>query len=745
MMHDALRYHESGRPGKLAIRPTKPLANQRDLSLAYSPGVAEACAAIVQNEADAARYTARSNLVAVVSNGSAVLGLGNIGALAAKPVMEGKAVLFKKFADIDVFDIEINESNPDHLADTILRLEPTFGAVNLEDIRAPDCFVVENRLKAEMGIPVFHDDQHGTAIVVAAAIVNGLHLVGKDIGAVKVVSTGGGAAGIACLNLLLDLGLERGNVWLLDVDGLVYAGRDADSQKAAFAQGKSPQSLADVIADADIFLGLSGPGVLKPEDCRKMARDPIIMALANPVPEIDPDEACAVRPDAIICTGRTDYPNQVNNVLCFPFIFRGALDVGATEINGAMKTACVHALADLARKGSTDEVARAYGGEKLKFGKDYLLPKPFDPRLLCALATSVAEAAMTSGVASRPVDDLEVYRAGLSRFVYRSSFLMRPLFDAARSNPHRVIFAEGEDHRVLRAIQNALDEGVATPVAAGRADRIAEACREIGLRIRPEVDFEVFCHECQDLSERYGAKLHTLRARDGIGPVAARKLFRSSDTVAAALAVHEGVAASMICGTSGLFETHLEWVTQILGPETETAASLVPLILDTGTVFIADGYVNYEPTAEEIARICEMAARQVRDFGLTPRVALISHTNFGAHPSPSAARMRRATEILTERCADFEFEGEMQLNLAFDKRVRDRFLPCARLTDRANVLVFPGMDAANAAINALTTLANAEPIGPILLGFRGTANIVTPVVTARGLLNVAALASAGRA
>ncbi len=745
MMHDALRYHESGRPGKLAIRPTKPLANQRDLSLAYSPGVAAACTAIAQNAADAARYTARSNLVAVISNGSAVLGLGNIGALAAKPVMEGKAVLFKKFADIDVFDIEINESNPEQLADTILRLEPTFGAINLEDIRAPDCFAVESRLKAEMGIPVFHDDQHGTAIVVAAAIVNGLHLVGKAISEVKVVSTGGGAAGIACLNLLLDLGLERSNVWLFDIDGLVHAGRDVDSQKSAFAQGHGPQSLADVIVDADIFLGLSGPGVLSPAECSRMARDPIIMALANPIPEVDPAEVCRVRPDAIICTGRTDYPNQVNNVLCFPFIFRGALDVGATEINSAMKTACVHALAGLARKGSTDEVTRAYGGEQLTFGKTYLLPKPFDPRLLCSLATSVAEAAMTSGVATRPVDDLEDYRARLSRFVYRSSFLMRPLFDVARSRSHRVIFAEGEDHRVLRAVQNVLDEGVATPVTTGRSDRIAAACRDLGLRVRPDTDFEVFSHECQDLAEHYGARLHTLRARDGIGPVAARKLFRSSDTVAAAMAVREGVAASMICGTSGLFEAHLEWVTQILGPTTETVASLVPLILDAGTVFIADGYVNYEPTAEDVACICEMAARQVRDFGLTPRVALISHTNFGAHPSPSAARMRRATEILTERRTDFEFEGEMQLNLAFDKRARDTFLPCARLTDRANILVFPGMDAANAAINALTTLANAEPIGPILLGYRGAANIVTPAVTARGLLNVAALASAGRA
>ncbi|MCY4260336.1 MAG: NADP-dependent malic enzyme [Rhodobacteraceae bacterium] len=745
MLHDALRYHEAGRPGKLAIRPTKPLANQRDLSLAYSPGVAEACTAIVDNDADAARYTARSNLVAVITNGSAVLGLGNIGALAAKPVMEGKAVLFKKFADIDVFDIEIDESDPDRLAETILRLEPTFGAINLEDIQSPHCFAVEERLRSEMGIPVFHDDQHGTAIVVAAAVLNGLHLVGKDLSEVKLVSTGGGAAGIACLDLLIDLGLQRTNVWLLDKDGLVCRGRDADRRKAAYAQGDRNRSLHDVMEDADVFLGLSGPDVLKPADCKRMAGDPLIMALANPVPEIDPSAACGVRPDAIICTGRTDYPNQVNNVLCFPFIFRGALDVGAREINGPMKRACVHALAALARKGSTDEVARAYGEDGLVFGKDYLLPKPFDPRLLCALAPAVARAAIESGVAARPINDLDAYRDHLSRFVYRSSFLMRPLFEVARAKPLRVIFAEGEDHRVLRAIQNALDEGIATPVAAGRPERVDQACKDLGLRIRPGTDFEVFSHECEDLTEQYGARLHTLRARDGIGPLAARKLFRTSDTVAAAMAVHEGLAASMICGTSGLFETHLERVRQVLDPASGTTASLVPLILDTGTVFIADGYVNYEPTAEAVARICEMAAQQVSDFGLTPRVALISHTNFGAHPSPSAARMRRATEILTERRVGFEFEGEMQLNLAFDKAARDAFLPCARLTDRANVLVFPGMDAANAAINALTTLANAEPIGPILLGFKGAANIVTPVVTARGLLNVTALASAGRA
>lgn len=744
MNDDALAYHAKVRPGKLAILPTKPLSNQRDLALAYSPGVADACSAIVNRATDVSKYTARGNLVAVVSNGSAVLGLGNIGALASKPVMEGKAVLFKKFADIDVFDIEVDESDPDALADTIRRLEPTFGAINLEDIKAPDCFVVEDRLKAEMGIPVFHDDQHGTAIVVAAAILNGLHLVEKDIADVKLVSTGGGAAGIACLNLLMDLGLRRENIWLYDIDGLVYQGRAADAQKAAFAQGNAPLEMDEAIAGADVFLGLSAPGILSPEQCAKMAPDPIIMALANPVPEIDPDVARKVRPDAILCTGRTDYSNQVNNVLCFPFIFRGALDTGATEINAAMKRACVEALAGLARAGSTDEVARAYREQGLQFGRDYILPKPFDPRLLCALATAVAKAAMESGVATRPIEDLDEYRADLSRFVYRSSFLMRPLFDVARTAPRKVIFAEGTDARVLRAIQSALDEGIATPIATGNPQRIAEMCQELGLRVQPDRDFEVFHPDNTAVKETYIAKLHSLRARDGMSPKLARKMFLSSDTIAAAMAVREGEAASLVCGTSGDYDVHLERVSQVLGEDTDLKASLVPLILDTGTVFVADGFVNYEPSAEEIAQICQMAAAQVRDFGLVPRVALISHANFGANTSASSARMRAATQALAALDVGFEFEGEMQLNMAFDQSARHQLLPCARLTDRPNILVFPSMDAARATIDSLVTLANAEPIGPILLGYGGRANVVASNVTARGLLNVAAMASAGR-
>ena len=741
MKQEALHYHESGRPGKLAIRPTKPLANQRDLALAYSPGVAEACKAIVEDAGNASRYTARGNLVAVVSNGSAVLGLGPIGALAAKPVMEGKAVLFKRFADIDVFDIEIDEDDPHALADTIRRLEPTFGAINLEDIKAPDCFIVEGRLREEMGIPVFHDDQHGTAIVVAAAVVNGARLLGKNPASMKLVSTGGGAAGIACLNLLLEVGIRRENIWLCDIDGLVHEGRNADPHKAAFAQRTDKRTLDDVIDDADIFLGLSGPGVLSPEQCKRMAPSPLVLALANPDPEIDPEAARAARPDAVICTGRSDAPNQVNNVLCFPFIFRGALDVGATTINTAMKLACVDALASLAREGANEEVARAYGDRHLKFGRDYLLPRPFDPRLLEVLAPAVAEAAMKSGVARRPLSDMQAYRERLSRFVYRSSFLLRPVFEAARTSSRRVIFAEGEDERVLRAIQAILDEGIAVPTATGRPGRIASLCREFGLRIEPDRDFEVFDPDAEGVAEDFGRKLHALRARDGIGPDLARRLVRSDDTLAAAMRVREGDAECVVCGTLGAYLDHLRSIAQVL-PRTGTrcAAALVPLIMDAGTVFIADGYVNYEPTAEEVAEICRMAASTVRGFGLTPRVALISHANFGTNATPSATRMRRATEILDETRADFEFEGEMRLDLAFDKAARDRFLPGARLSDRANILVLPGIDAANSAINALKTLANALPVGPILMGYGGAAHIVANSVTARGLLNVAAIA-----
>ena len=744
MKEEALAYHQQGRPGKLEIRATKPLANQRDLALAYSPGVAEACLAIAADAAEAVKYTVRGNLVGVITNGSAVLGLGNIGALAAKPVMEGKAVLFKKFADIDVFDIEINEADPHALADTIRRLEPTFGAINLEDIKAPECFIVEERLKAEMNIPVFHDDQHGTAIVVAAAIVNAMRLLDKSLADMKLVSTGGGAAGIACLNLLLSLGLKRENVWLCDIDGLVYKGRAADTQKAAFAQATKARALSDVVAGADIFLGLSGAGVLKAEHVTQMARDPLILALANPVPEILPEEAWAVRPDAIVATGRTDYPNQVNNVLCFPFIFRGALDVGATQINHEMKIACVTALADLARSGAADEVARAYRGQKLRFGRDYLLPKPFDPRLLVAIAPAVAKAAMESGVARRPIADMAAYVTKLSRFVYRSSFVMKPVFEAARAAPRRIIFAEGENERVLRTVQMICDEKIASPEVTGRFDRIEAMCRDLGLGIVPGQDFKVF-DPTDEIINLYGNAFHMLMAREGIDPERARRQIRANDTLAAAMHVKLGHADAMICGITGPYLGHLKKLVQVFdrAGNASCIAALMPLILDDRTVFITDGYVNFDPTAADIAAIARMAAAEVRRFGLTPRVALVCHANFGSDPSPSALKMRKATEILTQEGADFEFEGEMRFNLAFDRDVREKYLPSSRLTDSANILVLPGIDAANAAINALKSLARAQTIGPILMGMNATAHIATPSVTSRGLLNMAALASVG--
>ena len=743
LRRDALTYHETGRPGKLAIRATKPMNSQRDLALAYSPGVAAACEAIVDDPANVSRYTARGNMVAVITNGSAVLGLGNIGALASKPVMEGKAVLFKKFADIDVFDIEIDESDPKALIDTIRRLEPTFGAINLEDIKSPECFEVEQTLRQQMRIPVFHDDQHGTAIVTAAAVLNALRIVKKPIEAIKIVSTGGGAAGIACLDLLLSLGAKRENVFLCDLDGLVYAGRGKSTpQKDAYAQPTGPASLDDVIGGADLFLGLSGPGVLKPAMVAKMADQPVILAMANPTPEILPDEAKAVRPDAIVATGRSDFPNQVNNVLCFPFIFRGALDVGATQINEEMKLACVRAIADLAHAASADEVARAYRGERLVFGPEYLIPKPFDPRLLEMVAPAVAKAAMDSGVATRPIADFEAYRHQLSRFVYRSSFLMKPLYDKARATKRRIVFAEGEDERVLRAAQTILDDGLGVPILVGRPAKIAARCADLGLRIRPDADFEALDVTRPDFYEPNGDAYHGMRARDGVTPAQGRKIMRTNDTAAAAMHVRAGNADAMVCGCYGQYLWHMRYVAGVLGgAKPSLLASLTPIILDAGAVFIADGFVNYDPSAEALADIAVMAAEEVRRFGETPRVAFVSHTNFGANPSPSARKLRAAVELLDARGVDFEYEGEMRVNAAISKPLRDRFYPGARLSERANVLITPGMDAANIMIYALSSMANGQIIGPILMGLEDhPAHIVTPTVTVRGLLNVAALA-----
>jgi malate dehydrogenase (oxaloacetate-decarboxylating)(NADP+) len=739
----ALDYHEFPKPGKLEIRATKPLANGRDLSRAYSPGVAEACLEIKADPATASRYTSRGNLVAVVTNGTAVLGLGNIGALASKPVMEGKAVLFKKFANIDCFDIELNEADPVKLAEIVCALEPTFGAINLEDIKAPDCFIVEKLCRERMNIPVFHDDQHGTAIVVGAAATNALIVAGKRFDEIKIVSTGGGAAGIACLNMLLSLGVKRENVWLCDLEGLVYKGRTAQmtDQKAEYAQGTTPATLAEVIEGADMFLGLSGPGVLTPEMVSRMAARPIIFALANPTPEILPDEVRAVAPDAIIATGRSDFPNQVNNVLCFPFIFRGALDVGATTINKQMELACIEGIAALARATTSAEAAAAYSGEKLTFGADYLIPKPFDPRLIGVVASAVAKAAMDTGVAKRPIPDFDAYRQRLDGSVFRSALIMRPVFEAARKATRRIIFAEGEDERVLRAANAMLEETTDKPILIGRPEVIAMRCERSGLAIRPDRDFEIVNPESDSRYRDYWGSYHELMQRRGVTPDIARAVMRTNTTAIAAIAVHRGDADSMICGTFGQYLWHLGYVRQILargGLHPQGALSL--MVLEDGPLFIADTQVNPVPTPQQIAATICGAARHARRFGIEPKVALCSHSNFGNLESDSGQRMRDAMEILDSREVDFQFEGEMSADAALDPELRARIFPQSRLEGTANILVFAYTDAASTARNMLKMKANGLEVGPILMGMGNRAHIVTPSITARGLLNMSAIA-----
>ncbi|MCO5126799.1 MAG: NADP-dependent malic enzyme [Rhodobacteraceae bacterium] len=739
----ALDYHEFPKPGKLEIRATKPMANGRDLSRAYSPGVAEACLEIKADPATARRYTARGNLVAVVSNGTAVLGLGNIGALASKPVMEGKAVLFKKFANIDCFDIEVNEPDPHKLADIVCALEPTFGAINLEDIKAPDCFIVERLCRERMNIPVFHDDQHGTAIVVGAAATNALHVAGKAFDRIKVVSTGGGAAGIACLDMLLKLGVKRENVWLCDLAGLVFEGREDQMtpQKAAYAQGTSPAALEEVIAGADLFLGLSGPGVLTPEMVRKMAPRPIVFALANPTPEILPDAVRAVAPDAIIATGRSDFPNQVNNVLCFPFIFRGALDVGATTINDDMELACVAGIAALARATTSAEAAAAYRGEKLSFGADYLIPKPFDPRLIGVVASAVARAAMETGVASRPIDDLEAYKQKLDGSVFRSALIMRPVFEAARSATRKIIFSEGEDERVLRCANAMLEEMTDSPILIGRPEVIERRCERAGLPIRPGRDFEIINPENDPRYRDYWGTYHQLMERRGVTPDIARAVVRTNTTAIAAIAVHRGDADSMICGTFGQYLWHLNYVSQLLARDSLSAHGALSLMIqEDGPLFIADTHVNAVPTPEQIATTICGAARHARRFGVTPKVALCSHSNFGNLETDSGRRMRAAMEILDAKGADFAYEGEMSADAALDPDLRARIFPNSRLEGAANILVFAYTDAANTARNMLKLRAGGLEVGPILMGMGNKAHIVTPSITARGLLNMSAIA-----
>ena len=739
----ALTYHETPRPGKLEVRATKPLANGRDLARAYSPGVAEACLEIQANPSDASRYTTRGNLVAVVSNGTAVLGLGNIGALASKPVMEGKAVLFKKFANIDCFDIEVDEKDPEKLADIVCALEPTFGAINLEDIKAPDCFIVEKLCRDRMGIPVFHDDQHGTAIVVGAAATNALHVAGKRFEDIKIASTGGGAAGIACLNLLLKLGVKRENVWLCDIHGLVHEGREVDMnpQKAAFAQATDKRSLDEAIEGADLFLGLSGPNVLKPEHVAKMAENPIIFALANPTPEIMPDEARAVAPGAIIATGRSDFPNQVNNVLCFPFIFRGALDVGATEINDAMQIACVEGIAELARATTSADAAAAYQGEQMTFGPDYLIPKPFDPRLSGIVSTAVARAAMESGVATRPIESLEDYKHKLDASVYKSALLMRPVFEAARAEARRIVFAEGEDERVLRAAQAVMEETREQPILIGRPDVINARCERLGLEIRPDRDFNIVNPENDPRYRDYWGSYHELMQRRGVTPDLARAIMRTNSTAIGAVMVHRDEADSLICGTFGEYRWHLNYVTQVLGSDTlRPHGALSMIILEDGPLFIADTHVRVFPSPENLAETAIGAARHVRRFGIDPKIAFCSQSQFGNQGEDSGKRQRAAIRILDSAPRDFCYEGEMNVDAALDPELRARLLPDNRMEGAANVLIFANADAASAVRNILKTKAGGLEVGPILMGMGNRAHIVTPSITARGLLNMAATA-----
>lgn len=741
----ALYYHRMPRPGKIAVVATKPMATQRDLALAYSPGVAAACRAIVDDPGAAYDVTSRGNMVAVITNGTAVLGLGAIGPLAAKPVMEGKAALFKKFAGIDAFDIEIKAETADEMVQIIASLEPTFGAINLEDIKAPECFEVETRLRGMMGIPVFHDDQHGTAIVVGAAIRNGLHLIGKKIEDIKLVSTGGGAAGLACLNLLAGMGLKRNNVTLFDKYGLVYTDRNEDMNphKAVYCRSDLPHSttLAQALEGADVFLGLSGPGVLNKDMIIGMAPRPLIMALANPTPEIMPDDVREAREDAIIATGRSDYPNQVNNVLCFPFIFRGALDVGATDVNMAMQIACVEAIAELARSETHDVVASAYVGEKLGFGAEYILPKPFDPRLIQVIAPAVARAAMDSGIATRPIADLERYRQDLGQYVFRSGQTMRPVMDRARLEARRVVYAEGEDDRVLRAAQAALDERVARPLLIGRRSAILDQIANLGLRMRPDQDIEIIEIVRDPRYHHFSDAYWRLMRRKGVSPEHARMRVRSSSTIFAAMMVRRNEADAMICGTAGRYVEHLGNLRDVLGLRegVSVCASMNAVILEKGTFFIADTNVNHDPTAEEVCAITLMAADEVRRFGMEPKVALLSHSNFGTSDSPSALKMRKALRLVTEAAPDLEIEGEMHADSALSESIRERIFPGSRLNGQANLLIAPSVDSANIAFNMIKVLGDGLPLGPVLLGLGHPAHVVTPSVTVRGLLNMTAL------
>jgi len=739
----ALDYHRYPKPGKLEVRATKPLANGRDLSRAYTPGVAEASLAIKSNPDLVSEYTIRGNLVGVVTNGSAVLGLGDIGSLAAKPVMEGKAVLFKKFANIDCFDIELRETNPYKLAEIICSMEPTFGAINLEDIKAPDCFIVEKICRDKMKIPVFHDDQHGTAIVVGAAVTNALLVSKKKFRDIKVVSTGGGAAGIACLNMLIKLGVRKKNIWLYDLNGVVYEGRqeEKDSHKSDFSQDTKLRDLNEIIANADLFLGLSAKGVLTTQMVKKMASSPIIFALANPDPEILPKEVLSVRPDAIIATGRSDFSNQVNNVLCFPFIFRGALDVGASEINDEMKIACVNGIAQLARATSSAEAAEAYRGEKMSFGRDYLIPKPFDPRLMGVVASAVAKAAIESGVATRPIEDFDSYRESLDNSISKSALLMRPVFDAASKQSRKVVFAEGESERVLRAASAVLEETTDRPILIGRRDVIFRKIDRAGLLMQADKDFELVDPQNDSRYRDYWTTYLSIMQRRGVTPELARRIMRTNTTAIAAVMVHRGEADSLICGTFGQYRWHLKYIQDVLGSGAlHPIAALSLMILEDGPLFITDTNVYSEPTPRKIANTVIASARHVRRFGIEPKISLCSHSQFGNLDCDTGRRMREALEILDSKSRDFMYEGEMHTDSALDEELRKRIFPDSRFSGSANVLVFANTDAASGVRNILKIKAGGTEVGPILMGMGNRAHIVTPAITARGLLNISALA-----
>jgi len=744
LKENALDYHRYPTPGKLAIMATKPMATQQDLALAYSPGVAMACNAIVESPAEAASLTTRGNLVAVITNGTAVLGLGAIGPLAAKPVMEGKAVLFKKFSGIDVFDIEIDELDPEKFIDIVASLEPTFGGINLEDIKAPECFEIERKLRERMDIPVFHDDQHGTAIIVAAGVLNALRLVKKKIADVKLVSSGAGAAALACLNMLVSMGMRKENITVTDIRGVVYVGRkdEMDPWKSVYAQETDARTLGDVIKGADIFLGLSAPNVLKPDMVKRMAKSPIIFALANPVPEILPSEARAARPDAIIATGRSDFPNQVNNVLCFPFIFRGALDVGATDINEEMKIAAARALADLAMAESSDLVSKAYGDVPMRFGPEYLIPRPFDPRLILKLAPAVAKAAMESGVATRRIEDFDVYEQRLTEFVFKSGLVMKPIFDHAKQQPRRLVFAEGEERRVLQAVQQIVDEGLAKPILVGRPAVMEKRVEQLGLRIRLGRDVELVNILSDKRYRSYWEDYLRLTGRKGASPEYAKTVVRTRPTAVAALMLHRGEADAMICGSVGRYKDHLTHVDEIIGKESGVRdfSALAALILPSGTFFVCDTHVTQEPTAEEIAEMTVLAAREVRAFGITPKAALLSRSNFGTHNVPSARKMREAVAILHQIAPDLEVDGEMHADAALSETIRLAALPDSILLGRANLMVMPNVDAANIAYNLFKILGGGVTIGPILMGAARSAHIVTQSITVRGLVNMSAIA-----